>query len=198
MGLELEYTEGQTPIDEDEKTGLLIPEITTRAELDEFEQWNIEQAVQWSLTKTFKPEAILSEAFIRELHKRMFGRVWAWAGEFRKTDKNIGVEKWQISTELKKLVDDTLYWIANKSYGPDEIAIRFKHQLVSIHCFSNGNGRHSRLIADIIANKIFNRPVFSWGANSIKDPKELRKSYIQALRAADKGDYSALVEFGRM
>ena len=197
MGIELEYAEGQTPIDEDEKNGLLIPEITTRAELDEFEQWNIEQAVQWSLTKTFKPEAIVSEVFMRELHKRMFGRVWAWAGEFRKTDKNIGVEKWQISIELKKLIDDTLYWIANKSYEPDEIAIRCKHRLVSIHCFANGNGRHSRLLADIIAEKIFNRPVFSWGANSIKDPKELRKSYIHALRAADKGDYRALVEFGR-
>lgn len=198
MGLELEYAEGQTPIDDDEKEGLLIPQIATRAELDEFEQLNIEQAVQWSLIKTLKSEEVFSEAFIRELHERMFGRVWAWAGEFRKTNKNIGVEKWQISIELKKLIDDTLYWIANKSYASDEIAIRFKHRLVSIHCFSNGNGRHSRLFADIIAEKIFNRPVFSWGANSIMDPKELRKSYIHALRAADKGDYSALVEFARV
>ena len=162
MGLDINYIEGQTPLDEEEKEGLLIPTIATRGELDEFEQQNIEQAIQWTLSKKFKAELVFSEVFIREVHKRMYGNVWTWAGDFRKTNKNIGVDKWQIPTDLKRLLDDAKYWHEHKSYPPDEIAIRFKHQLVSIHCFPNGNGRHSRLMADIIIEKIYNLPVFSY------------------------------------
>ncbi len=89
MGLDLDYIDGQTPLDEDEKEGLLIKTIATRGELDEFEQQNIEQAVLWSLNRTFKAEAVFTEEFIRAVHKRMYGNVWAWAGEFRKTNKNM-------------------------------------------------------------------------------------------------------------
>ncbi len=165
MGLDLDYIDGQTPLDEDEKEGLLIPTIATRGELDEFEQQNIEQAVQWTLTRNFRQQAIFTEAFVRDLHKRMYGKVWAWAGEFRKTNKNIGVDKWQIPVELKTLLDDVNYWAEHNTYLPEEIAVRFKHRIVSIHCFPNGNGRHSRLMADIIIEKIYKQPLFSWGAN---------------------------------
>jgi Fic-DOC domain mobile mystery protein B len=197
MGLELNYIDGQTPLDEDETQGLLIPSIATRGELDEFEQQNIEQAVLWTLTRNFKPQDILTEAFIKQLHKKMYGNIWAWAGEFRKTNKNIGVDRWQISVDLKYLLDDAVYWIANNVYVPDEIAVRFKHRLVSIHCFPNGNGRHSRLIADIVIEKIFEKPVFSWGADNINKIGDARKAYIQALKAADRGDYEQLLVFAR-
>ena len=109
MGLELEYKEGQTPLDDDEKEGLRIETIATRQELDEFEQQNIEQAVEWTLKRSLKYETILTESFVQKLHKRMYGEVWAWAGEFRKTNKNIGIDKWQIPTQLKSLVNDTKY-----------------------------------------------------------------------------------------
>ena len=164
MGLDLDYIDGQTPLDEEEKEGLLIPTIATRGELDEFEQQNIEQAVQWSLARSFKPDTVFTEDFVRMVHKRMYADVWAWAGEFRKSNKNLGVDKWQIATELRNLLDDTKFWYANNTYSPDEISIRFKHRLVGIHCFANGNGRHSRLMADIIIEKVFKQPVFSWGA----------------------------------
>ncbi len=137
MGLKLDYKQGQTPLDEDEKEGLLIPAIATREELDEFEQQNIEQAVQWSLIRSFKQQDIFSEAFVKEVLKRMYGNVWAWAGEFRKTNKNIGVDKWQIAGELKMLTDVAMYWVDNKIYPPDEIAsVRFKHCVLSaFDCF---------------------------------------------------------------
>ena len=150
MGLNFEYNFGQTPLDEDEMQELLIPGISTHLELNEFEQLNIESAVQWSLSHSVKAEVLLTEAFILSLHKRMFGKVWKWAGKLRKTNKNIGIDKWQISSELKILLDDTHFWMQNQSFSPDEITLRFKHRLVSIHCFSNGNGRHSRLLADIL------------------------------------------------
>ena len=197
MGLNLAYTDGQTPLDEDEKEDLLINSISTRAELDEFEQKNIEDAIQWSLTRKFKAAQILSESFIKDLHKRMYGSVWKWAGQYRKTNKNIGVDKLEISTTLRSLIDDAKYWLENRVYEPDEFAIRFKHRLVSIHCFPNGNGRHSRMIADIIIEKIYKQPVFSWGDSSFSEETDIRDKYLKALRKADKGNFDLLLKFAR-
>ena len=197
MGLNLTYNDGQTPLDEDEKEGLLIKAISTRSELDEFEQQNIEDAIQWSLTRKLKLEQILSESFIRDLHKRMYGRVWKWAGEYRKTNKNIGVDKLTIPIALRSLIDDAKYWFEHKVYEPDEFAIRIKHRVVSIHCFPNGNGRHSRMIADIIIEKIYNQPVFSWGGNSLSNETDIREQYLKAIRKADKGEFNLLLKFAR-
>jgi Fic-DOC domain mobile mystery protein B len=197
MGLDLDHKDGQTPLDEDEKEGLRIRTIATRGELDEFEQQNIEQAVQWTLGRSFKPESVFTEEFVRKLHLRMYSDVWAWAGEFRKTDKNIGVDKWHIGAALKSLLDDLRYWHEHNTYPSDEIALRFKHRLVSIHCFANGNGRHSRLMADIIIEKIFQRPVFTWGEAVLSGEGDARMAYLRALKAADNGDYSLLLVFAR-
>jgi Fic-DOC domain mobile mystery protein B len=197
MGLDLDYINGQTPLDEEEKDGLLILTISTRGELDEFEQQNIEKAVQWILGRAFKPELFFTEEFVRMLHKRMYADVWAWAGEFRKTNKNIGVDKWKVPSDLKYLLDDAKYWHENNTYTQDEIAVRFKHRIVSIHCFPNGNGRHSRLMADIIIEKIYKQPVFSWGAANLTDEGDTRKSYLKAVKTADTGDYSLLLAFAR-
>jgi len=197
MGLKLDYTEGQTPLDEDEKEGLLIPTISTRGELDEFEQQNIEEAIEWSIYRSFKMEDVLTEDFVKSLHKRMYGYVWSWAGEFRKTNKNIGVDKYQIAIELRYLLDDVKYWYSNDIYSPDEIVLRFKHRLVSIHCFPNGNGRHSRLMADIIIEKIYKLPYYTWGAKNLTKESEQRLNYLKALRMADKGDFISLMEFAR-
>ncbi|WP_126974518.1 mobile mystery protein B [Gynurincola endophyticus] len=200
MGLEtLQYEEGQTPLDPDEKDGLLIPTIFTRHELDEVEQRNIEDAIRWTLErrKRFMLAEVLSEQFVIELHKRMYGEVWEWAGRFRNTNKNIGVDKYQIGIELRALLDDCRYWIENKTFSEDEIAVRFKHRIVSIHCFPNGNGRHSRLIADIIVEKIFGRPVFTWGSQSLIHTTTFRTQYLNALRQADCGIIEPLILFSR-
>lgn len=197
MGLTLNYIDGQTPIDEDEKTGLLILTIATRNELDEFEQLNIEEAMQWMLGASFKTENVFTEKFICTVHKRMFGNVWQWAGQFRKSNKNIGVDKWQIPMELKALCDDCRFWIENYTYEPDEIAIRFKHRLVNIHCFANGNGRHSRMMADLIVHKIFNRPLFRWGMGDLIHQGRIRDKYLAAIREADNLNYIPLIAFSR-
>jgi Fic-DOC domain mobile mystery protein B len=197
MGLTLEYIEGQTPIDEDEKEGLLIPTISTRGELNEFEQANIQQSIEWTLKNRFSKEVILTEAFLLLVHKKMFGEVWEWAGKKRKTNKNIGVDKFQISTEVKKLLQDCEYWIENKSFDPDEIAIRFSHRIVQIHLFPNGNGRHSRLIADIMVSNLFNRPVFTWGRSDMTKNSSIRKQYMEAVHMADNETFGPLIEFAR-
>jgi len=198
LGLEVEYINGQTPLDEDEKDGLLIPTITTRGELDEFEQLNIEKAIEWSIKNKFKIENILTEDFIKNLHRRMLSDVWQWAGEFRRSDKNIGVDKYKIGIELRNLIDDCKYWVEQGAYPPDEIAIRFSHRVVQIHLFPNGNGRHSRLIGDIIVNDGFERPVFTWGQSDLLHKGEARTIYLSALREADQGNYRELIKFSRI
>ncbi|QEH43531.1 mobile mystery protein B [Chitinophaga sp. XS-30] len=199
MGLAVEYQDGQTPLDEDEKEGLLIPSVTTRGELDEVEQRNIEEAIRWTVQrrKKFTANEVLTEAFVQELHVKMLGEVWRWAGSFRNSNKNIGVDKYQIGIELRILLDDCKYWMDNNIYGSDEIAIRFKHRIVSIHCFANGNGRHSRLIADVIIEKIFGGEVFTWGRQNLVSHNEYRALYLAALRAADRGDFEPLIRFAR-
>ncbi|WP_018344079.1 mobile mystery protein B [Cytophaga aurantiaca] len=197
MGLNLEYLPGQTPLDEEEKDGLKIKTIVTKGELDEFEQKNIEQAIQWTIGRKYKIDKIISESFVKSLHKRMYSEVWIWAGNFRSTNKNIGVDRWQIPTELRKLLDDTLFWIEHTSFSEDEIAIRFKHRIVSIHCFPNGNGRHSRLMGDLIAEKIFKRKIFTWGQLNVSKTNDIRTEYLNALKKADKGDYTDLIHFAR-
>lgn len=197
MGLELDYIDGQTPIDEDEKEGLLIETIATKGELDEFEQQNIEEAMQWVFSRKFKAKDVFTENFICNIHKRMYGDVWAWAGEFRKTVKNIGIDKYQIPVALKVLCDDALFWVENRSYPPEEIAVRFKHRIVSIHCFPNGNGRHSRLMGDIIIEKLFGQEPFSWGAGNLLKAGDTRATYLQAVKAADQGEYAPLLAFAR-
>lgn len=197
MGLELQYTDGQTPLDEGEKEGLKIKSITTQEELDEFEQLNIEKAVEWTIRSNLKPERILTEKFIKDLHKKMYGDVWNWAGEFRRSDKNIGIKWTQIGLELKNLLDDTKYWIDNKTFSPEEISIRFKHRIVAIHCFPNGNGIHSRMMADIIIESIFGKEIFSWHKSNMVKADETRKKYIEALRKADNGNINPLIKFAK-
>ena len=200
MGItSLPYEEGQTPLGEDEKEGLLLPSVTTRGELDEVEQRNIEEAIRWTIEvrRRFSPEKVLTESFVLEIHERMFGGVWQWAGTFRRSNKNIGVDKYLIPTELRALLDDCRYWITNSTFSADEIALRFKHRLVSIHCFANGNGRHSRLMADIVVEKLLKRTIFTWGSLNLIQSPEFRSTYLTALRQADKGNYVPLLIFAR-
>ena len=193
MTVDLEYPPGATPLDADELASLIPGHITTQGELNEWEQLNIVQGESWASRQR---KEILNEAFVRQLHKRMFGETWRWAGEFRKSDKNIGVDWLHIAVELKKLLDDLHYQIEHASYPPDEIAVRFHHRLVAIHPFPNGNGRHARLMADLLAERL-GQPRFTWGSRSLVDATEMRQRYIAALQAADARDYIPLRAFAR-
>jgi Fic-DOC domain mobile mystery protein B len=197
MGLEISYIDGQTPLSEEEKDGLKIPSITTREELDEFEQLNIEKAIQWTFGKKIKAEELLSEKFVKDLHKRMYGDVWKWAGSFRNSEKNLGIKSFLVPVQLKQLLDNTLFWHENNTFSPIEIAIRFKHELVSIHCFPNGNGRHSRLMADLIMEKLYGEPFLSWGTFNLVNVTDKRKEYIAALKLADKRQIEPLISFAK-
>lgn len=194
MAVNLDYPPGATPLDADELTGLIPKHIATQAELNEWEQLNILQGEAWGRKQQRKE--LLDEAFVRQLHKQMFGETWAWAGTFRNSGKNIGIDWQQIAIRLRDLLADVRYQIDHHTFPPDEIAVRFHHRLVSIHAFPNGNGRHARLMADLLAIKL-GQPRFSWGSRSLVEANATRERYIQALQAADKHDYQLLCEFAR-
>ena len=186
-----ETDDNSTPLTEEEKQQLKAKWITTRTELNELETKGIADAEIWLLKNK---KDILNETFIKNLHKKMFGDIWKWAGTFRTTERNVGVAPYEIQPKLKILLDDVRFWIDNRTFSPKEIAIRFHHRLVQIHPFPNGNGRISRLMADLLM-KQFGLPVLDWGSGNLTEISELRKKYISALQDADNGDYSSLLNF---
>ncbi len=190
----VEYPDGATPLDPDEMEGLRHKHISTRGELDELEQANIDEGLQW-LKKQKKPD-VLTEEFVCTLHKKLFGKVWKWAGTFRKTEKNIGVDPIHIAIQLRQLLDDTDFWIGNVTYPAKELAARFHHRLVYIHPFPNGNGRHSRIMADAVLTKLMDEPAIDWaGGYKLEQMNERRDQYIAALRKADGHDFKELFRF---
>lgn len=192
-----EYPPGATPLDPDEAAGLIPMHITTQSQLNEWEQMNILEAEKWIGGKHFELANILNSEFIKKLHLRMFNNTWRWAGEFRKSNKNIGVDWPTIAIELRLLVDDVEYQLSNSTYADDELATRFHHRLVAVHPFANGNGRHARMMTDILLLSLGQKR-FSWGGvDSLVKPSVIRKNYITALRAADRKDYSLLLAFVR-
>lgn len=190
----VDYPDGATPLDPDELDGLKFKHVSTRGELDQLEQAGITEGLKW-LGKQKNPD-VLSEAFVLELHKRLFGSVWKWAGSFRRTEKNIGVDPIQVVIQLRQLMDDAKYWVEYGTYAPKELAARFHHKLVFIHPFPNGNGRHARIMADAVLTKLLNESAIDWaGGYRLEAMNERRDQYIAALRAADGHDMSALLEF---
>lgn len=196
--MEFDYPEGATPLSPDQANDLILTHITTRKELNFWEQDNMLEAGDW-LDKT-KPKDILNESFTKKLHKKMFGKVWKWAGKFRLEelrDTNIGVPCHRIIIDLYSLFEDVKVWIESKSYPTNEIGVRFHHRLVSIHPFPNGNGRHSRLMGDLLNENVLLQTPYTWGGADFSGVGELRHMYIQALKAADKFDYTPLMKFAR-
>jgi len=182
-----------TPLTAEEREGLIPSHVTLHRELNELEQQNILEADTWVFARRHNP---LRRAFLRSLHHRMFGKVWRWAGVYRSSNKNIGVDREQIQIRLDEALDNVRYWIEHKTFPPDEIAVRFHHELVFIHPFPNGNGRWSRLMADILAIRL-GQPRFSWGRSSLRAADKTRQAYIEALKAADNHDFTALSSFAR-
>lgn len=186
--------DANTPLTAEEREQLIPTYIAVRAELNEAEQVNITQAMRWLARG--RGFYVLDDAQLRELHRRMFGDVWKWAGQYRTSARNIGIDFHQIPVAVRSLTDDAKYWVEHGIYSPDECAVRFSHRLVSIHPFPNGNGRLSRITGDLLARDLGERP-FSWGRHNLGDAGDMRTAYVSALQAADQGEIGPLLEFAR-
>ena len=182
-----------TPLSPEERAGLKLAHITERQQLNEVEQQNIALAVSWAASRKHNP---VREPFGRGLHKRMFGEVWTWAGDYRTSNKNLGAEHGMIVPRLYEVFEQIGYWVDHKTFPPDEIAVRFHHGLVVVHPFPNGNGRWSRLMGDVLAVRL-GRPAFTWSGGALADAGDMRARYIEALQAADNYDFTLLIDFAR-
>jgi Fic-DOC domain mobile mystery protein B len=191
----LTTSDGNTPLSPEEIEDL-IPNLATKEELNEWERENILLARAWAIKNRTSAIEMISDEYIRKLHHKMFDETWKWAGQYRKTEKNIGVPFHEIPERLGVLFGDVRFWIENTTFSPDEIAIRFHHRLVFIHPFPNGNGRHGRLIADVLVMRL-GAAAFSWGSKDLVKPGEARDEYLKALRAADHDDIQPLLKFSR-
>ncbi len=186
-----------TPLEHEEREGLLQTWVTHRRDLNEAEQENIVKGARWARrSRGLTAVGLLGDSFARTLHERMFGDVWRWAGTYRQTERNIGIEAHRIIVELATMFDDVRHWVEHATHPPDEIAVRLHHRLVAIHPFPNGNGRHARLMADLLIEKLGGEP-FSWGGGSLADVSELRARYVAALQAADGHELGPLLAFAR-
>ena len=190
--MKFEYAPGATPIDPDEETGLIPAHLTLQRELNEYEEANILEATEWLFAR--RRGDPLDDRFIYAVHSRMFNQTWKWAGQPRRSDKNLGVSWVEIGTRLRQLLGDVRAQIEHQAYSPMEIAARYHHRLVAIHVFPNGNGRHARLMADLLLTELVGQH-FEWGRGSLFEATELRMHYIAALRAADSGDIQPLLAF---
>jgi Fic-DOC domain mobile mystery protein B len=177
-------SDGNTPLLPDELADL-IPNLATKEELNEWERENILFAREWAIADRNSAVDMASDEYVRKLHGKMFDQTRKWAGEYRCTEKNLGVP-----------FHDVRYWIENSTYSLDEISVRFHHRLVLIHPFPNGNGRHARLIADVVAMKL-GRPEFTWGSANLVKEGEARNKYLEVIRTADNGDIQPLLKFAR-
>ena len=186
---------GNTPLSPEEFADL-IPNLATKEELNEWERENILRAREWAVGDRATVLDMSSDDYVRKLHAKMFDQTWKWAGEYRRTEKNLGVPAHEIRERLMALFGNARYWIENNTFSPEEIAVRFHHRLVLIHPFPNDNGRHARLMADIIVMKL-GRPRFTWGSANLVKEGEARTAYLEALGAADHGAIQPLLKFAR-
>jgi len=189
--------DGDTVLSPDERLGL-IPSFTTRAELNEIERLNINAARVWAMRpRVLQRPDILTDSFARELHRRMFNQVWRWAGRYRTTEKNLGWEVHRVTEGVRNAFDDAQCWLQHSTYPLHETAVRLHHRLVVIHPWPNGNGRHSRLVADLLVASRAGHEL-SWGAQSdLVGAGNVRDRYIAAIRSADAGDIAPLLAFAK-
>jgi len=182
---------GATPLTPDDANKLIPKGVSTRGQLDQFESRNIQTALTWAFQKTLTPVDVLNISFCLNLHKRMFNKTWRWAGQIRQYEVNIGnTPPAIIQVQLKNLCDDALAWIEFETYPVEEISIRLHHRMVYIHPFPNGNGRHSRIMTDLLLKSLGQK------VNLMRQTR-IRSEYIEALRSADNGSYNALLQFAK-
>lgn len=189
----LEEPDGATPLTPEEREALIPGHITLRSELNEVEQAGV-LATDVTVFRRL-PRNLFDERLIQRLHRQMFSEVWRWAGNYRTTERNIGVDPSEIRPAMRLLMDDARYWVEHETYPRDELAVRFHHRLVSIHPFPNGNGRISRLMADLIVVRLGGAR-FTWGQATLLRG-ETRSRYIAALKAADEHDLTPLITVAR-
>lgn len=192
---------GETPLPHDELSALL-PEaaVVLGAAATRADVYDLEQALQAHLEDEIMLAAIdgslpldelLTDHFVRDLHSRLYGPVWEWAGKLRRLELNIGVAPERIAVELRESLETIAYrWEHTEDWSAHELGIAVHAELVRIHPFVDGNGRATRFLADLVFAAAQDPTVsrYDWDLN--------KPAYIELLRAYDRHrDVSELAAF---
>lgn len=196
MALTGAHAPGATPLTDEDLQGLRIPSVRTHGDLNQAEAANIVRGQEWALrARSARMPDMLSDRFMQRLHEAMFGTVWTWAGDYRLVDTNIGVPHHLIREHLHNVYADAHAWIEHDTYSPEEFSVRLHYRIVTVHPFPNGNGRHARMLADIVLARHFKRPALPWRNSPLNTANAVRQAYIAALVAADHHDFGPLMTF---
>ncbi|WP_315708589.1 mobile mystery protein B [Brenneria uluponensis] len=199
-GINDNLPDGATELSPDDLVGLIPSYIETREDLNEFEKSNIQQALTWFSRQKLTYTDVLTVDFCLQLHFQMFNKTWEWAGHLRQKEVNIGnTPPHMISTQVRNILDNVKFWVENETFPVDEICLRLHRDIVWVHPFPNGNGRHSRIFCDAL-RVVLGSGFFTWGnaGNDLVSPDQHRKAYIDALREADRGQYARLIIFATL
>ena len=189
MPLEPGY--GETPIPGDELAAL-VPHVidTLAAPITRADIYDLESAVLQDVTETQLAAALdgsltlddlLNDYFLRDLHTQLYGDIWMWAGRWRQYEVNIGVAPEHIAVELRSAMGNIGYrWERAADWTPRELGVAVHAEAVRVHPFTDGNGRTTRLLADLVFI-------------AAQDPAELqydwnidKRGYIEHLREFDR------------
>lgn len=196
MSLLTDNPDGATPLSPDDLIGLKLPHIQSNSQLNEIEAANILQGQAWVAShNTLTRDEIFSREFVVALHESLLGDIWTWAGTFRQREVNIGVDPVNISVDLHNFLEDAKCWVEFNHFTPLMLNARIQHRLVQIHCFANGNGRHSRIFADTVTIFLLKKKPLKWANVELEYVLNERNAYIGALRKADAGDFTHLESY---
>lgn len=182
---------GETPIDGDELDALLpavreaLGEPPTKAAVFDLEQQIQDEVAADSLTAVIDGSLALDELmtdhFVRDLHHRSYGDVWLWGGRLRVRELNLGVAPEYIAVELRTALENlTERWNATSDFTPRQLGIAVHAETVRIHPFADGNGRSTRLLADLVfaaAHDSTEVELYNWSID--------KERYITLLREFD-------------
>ena len=193
---------GETLATDDERAALpseareLLGDPVRKADLYDLEQQIQSQVADdllgLVLDGTLSVTDLLNDHFVRELHRRMYAPVWTWGGRQRSRETNIGIAPGQISVAFRDALQDLRYrWETAHDLTARELGISAHAALVHVHPFVDGNGRTTRLLADLVFVSAQDEDVmlaYDWEFD--------RDSYIRRLREYDQTrDASALIDF---
>ena len=181
---------GETPLPHDELTALLphvvevLEKPVSRAAVYDLEQAVQEQVSEDLLTAAFNGslslDELLTDYFVRDLHERLYGDIWSWAGRWRQRDVNIGVDPRQIAVELRSALDNIRYrWEHTDDWTARELGLATHAETVRVHPFTDGNGRTTRLLADLVFIAAQEPAEFQYNWDLDK------RRYIELLRSFD-------------
>ncbi|WP_027477803.1 Fic/DOC family protein [Curvibacter gracilis] len=167
--------------------------ITAVEDMDDLELALLAQLYENVLVEEL-PDRALSVADIKHWHRRWLGNVYEWAGQERSVNMGKGGFNFAAAAQIPRLLAGFEAEVLQRWTPCDHLsheglveAIAVSHvELILIHPFREGNGRLSRLLADVMAVQAGRNPLdySSWESH--------KAGYIAAIHAGVAMNYEPM------